>query len=588
MKKEKTKSGFSRLLIDLSRLRGRLLIILLLALVIIACNALSPRLIGWIFGEIESFTKTGGKGGEFLRKLTPALLLLAGVYLVYALSSWGKSMLFNYTVSVRISGEKRILLTDKISRLPLSYLDKQTVGEMVTRVNNNAGSMGGYVQEAMDVFLMGGLQMLVMAVMLLLENPWIGLLVLCISPLSLLVSVAISNKSGKYYDKLWGKNYEEVNSCVQECYAGFATTKNFQMKESFVQRHNERCEETYRLSERANFLSSLISPLVSLVNHLSFIVVCLLGGYFAVQGKISLASVITIILYSKNFSAPLEQIAWGFSSALKVNSSAKKVYDFLDLPEMEQEEGFFEKPAKGDVAFEGVDFSYDADKPLIEGLNLSVSAGQKIAIVGPTGGGKTTLVNLLMRFYDPQNGKILLDGEDICRLEKGSVREQFAMVLQDTWLFEGTVAENVAYGKEGASKEEVIEACKTAYADGFIELLPQGYDTPIKNTSLSGGQKQLLTIARAFLANKPLLILDEATSDVDSRTEVYVQKAMRKLMEGKTCFVIAHRLSTIVSADWIVAIDHGKIVDQGTHEGLLAKGGFYKTLWESQYSNENG
>jgi ATP-binding cassette subfamily B protein len=325
---------------------------------------------------------------------------------------------------------------------------------------------------------------------------------------------------------------------------------------------------------------------VGLVNHLSFIVVCLLGGYLALKGKMDVATVVTIVLYSKNFSSPLMLIANGFSSVQLLGSSAKKVYDFLDEEEMSEQTDEFAEPLKGDVRFENVHFSYVEGKPVLENLSLHALAGQRVAIVGPTGGGKTTLVNLLMRFYEPQSGKITVDGRDISTVNRASLRENVSMVLQDTWLFDGTVAENIAYGKTGATRQDVERAAKAAYADGFISLLPKGYDTVLSDaTALSGGQKQLLTIARALLLEKPVLILDEATSDVDARTEIYIQKAMERLQKGKTCFIIAHRLSTVVHADVILAVDGGKIVDAGTHEELLKKDGFYAQLWQSQYAN---
>ena len=412
----------------------------------------------------------------------------------------------------------------------------------------------------------------------------IATMVLLLTPLSAVLSTVIAKKSAKAYDKLWDE-YDEMYAYAEETYGGLETVKNFGMEEKRCLEYAQISQKLAKTSNRANFLSALVQPVVGLVNHLSFIAVCLLGGYLAVHGKMSVGAVVTIVLYSKNFSTPLMLIANGFSSVQLLGSSAKKVYAFLDEEEMPVQTDGFAAPVQGDVVFQDVDFAYVQDKPVIQGLSLTASAGQKIAIVGPTGGGKTTLVNLLMRFYEPQKGHVYIDGQDIANIRKETLRDNVAMVLQDTWLFDGTVAENIAYGKADATKEEVENAAKSAYADAFIRLLPNGYDTVLSDaTALSGGQKQLLTIARAFLSNKRILILDEATSDVDTRTEVYIQKAMRKLQANKTCFIIAHRLSTIVHADKIVAVDNGKIVDVGTHEALLEKGGFYANLWHSQYA----
>ena len=326
--------------------------------------------------------------------------------------------------------------------------------------------------------------------------------------------------------------------------------------------------------------------MIALVNALAYIAVTVLGGWLIQTRGLPIGTVVTVILFVRQFSSPLELIAWGLGYVQHVKAAARRVFTLLDLPEEHDPDGMAEAPVRGRVELCHVDFSYDPKKPLIRDLNMDIQPGQKVAIVGPTGAGKTTIVNLLMRFYDIESGQIRIDGRDVSELSRAENRKLFAMVLQDTWLFKGTVAENVAYGSPGATREEIEKACDCAFCDHFIRRLPQGYDTVISedSTAVSSGQKQLLTIARALLADRPLLILDEATSNVDTRTEMLIQKAMDTLMGGRTCFVIAHRLSTIVNADLILVIRDGRIVEQGTHQSLLAQKGFYYEMFQSQYA----
>lgn len=587
MKKNNTGAlwALGRMVRDLKQIRWYLLGIFLCAVGVIACNVVSPKLLGRLVGAISDYPASGSSAAAFLNGLKKPMAWLLVSYAVYAVCSWAKAFLINSAMTNKITAGKRIQLSDKISRLPLSYLDKTTTGEMLSRVHSNVGAMGGNVHETIDVVIMGGLQIVVMATMMFMENALIAALVLLLTPISAIVSTLIAQKSAKQYHKLWDE-YDKLYAYAEETYGGLETVKNFNMEQDRLEEYQKISRKLCGISQKANFLSSLVQPVVGLVNHLSFIVVCLLGGYLALKGKMDVATVVTIVLYSKNFSSPLMLIANGFSSVQLLGSSAKKVYDFLDEEEMSEQTDEFAEPLKGDVRFENVHFSYVEGKPVLENLSLHALAGQRVAIVGPTGGGKTTLVNLLMRFYEPQSGKITVDGRDISTINRASLRENVSMVLQDTWLFDGTVAENIAYGKTGATRQDVERAAKAAYADGFISLLPKGYDTVLSDaTALSGGQKQLLTIARALLLEKPVLILDEATSDVDTRTEIYIQKAMERLQKGKTCFIIAHRLSTVVHADVILAVDGGKIVDAGRHEELLEKGGFYAQLWQSQYAN---
>ena len=378
-----------------------------------------------------------------------------------------------------------------------------------------------------------------------------------------------------------------LNSLVEESFTNFATTKAYHLEDYAQRKHAVVNKRRADAEYHANFIASIVRPVIVFSNALAYILICLIGGWLIVnRDGVSVGIVVTILLYARQFSSPLEQIANGLGQLQHAKAACRRVFKLLDLPEETDADGKLPQEVAGNIRFEDVDFSYDKDCPLIEHLSLDVKKGQNVAIVGPTGAGKTTIVNLLMRFYDVDRGRILIDGVDCATLSRDEMRRQFGMVLQDTWLFRGTVAENVAFGKPDATREEIIAACDRAYCDHFIRTLPEGYDTVVGDdmSNLSGGQKQLLTIARAMLADRRLLILDEATSNVDTRTEVLLQKAMDNLMRERTCFVIAHRLSTIVDSDLILVLDHGRIVEQGTHRSLLAQKGFYYQIYNSQYA----
>ena len=378
-----------------------------------------------------------------------------------------------------------------------------------------------------------------------------------------------------------------LNSLVEESFTNFATTKAYHLEDYAQRKHAVVNKRRADAEYHANFIASIVRPVIVFSNALAYILICLIGGWLIVnRDGVSVGIVVTILLYARQFSSPLEQIANGLGQLQHTKAACRRVFNLLDLPEETDADGKLPQEVAGNIRFEDVDFSYDKDCPLIEHLSLDVKKGQNVAIVGPTGAGKTTIVNLLMRFYDVDRGRILIDGVDCATLSRDEMRRQFGMVLQDTWLFRGTVAENVAFGKPDATREEIIAACDRAYCDHFIRTLPEGYDTVVGDdmSNLSGGQKQLLTIARAMLADRRLLILDEATSNVDTRTEVLLQKAMDNLMRERTCFVIAHRLSTIVDSDLILVLDHGRIVEQGTHRSLLAQKGFYYQIYNSQYA----
>ena len=583
--KQKKEHIIRRLILEARPIWKWLALACLLCTGLICCAVIAPKLLGRLIDQLYAYWD-GSFTGDLLAALIPMLLTLLGVYASYGIFSYLKMLLLNKVVSRYFTCNLRIRISDKIRRLPVSYVDQTSVGDVLSRMTDDVSTMGNYVHQIVDTLMTGFLMITAIAVMMLLEDWRLGVIVISLTPLSILLSSFISSKSEKHFYQMFTQA-GELNSLVEESFTNFSTTKAYNL-EAYTEEKHAVLNGRRRVSEaKANFTSSIVRPLIAFSNALAYIAICLLGGWLIVRTEtVTVGIVVTVLLYAKQFSAPLEQIASGFGDLQHAKAAGRRVFKLLDLPEEENATGKLPSEAEGNVRFEHVDFSYDKTAPLIRDLNIDVRKGQNVAIVGPTGAGKTTIVNLLMRFYDVDRGRILIDGVDCATLSREQMRDQFAMVLQDTWLFRGTIAENVAYGKPAATREEIVAACDRAYCDHFIRTLPAGYDTVIGDdmTNLSGGQKQLLTIARAMLADRRLLILDEATSNVDTRTEALLQKAMDRLMRDRTCFVIAHRLSTIVDSDLILVIDHGQIVEQGTHTELLAKKGFYYQIYTSQYA----
>ena len=583
--KQKKEHIIRRLILEARPIWKWLALACLLCTGLICCAVIAPKLLGRLIDQLYAYWD-GSFTGDLLAALIPMLLTLLGVYAGYGIFSYLKMLLLNKVVSRYFTCNLRIRISDKIRRLPVSYVDQTSVGDVLSRMTDDVSTMGNYVHQIVDTLMTGFLMITAIAVMMLLEDWRLGVIVISLTPLSILLSSFISSKSEKHFYQMFTQA-GELNSLVEESFTNFSTTKAYNL-EAYTEEKHAVLNGRRRVSEaKANFTSSIVRPLIAFSNALAYIAICLLGGWLIVRTEtVTVGIVVTVLLYAKQFSAPLEQIASGFGDLQHAKAAGRRVFKLLDLPEEENATGKLPSEAEGNVRFEHVDFSYDKTAPLIRDLNIDVRKGQNVAIVGPTGAGKTTIVNLLMRFYDVDRGRILIDGVDCATLSREQVRDQFAMVLQDTWLFRGTIAENVAYGKPAATREEIVAACDRAYCDHFIRTLPAGYDTVIGDdmTNLSGGQKQLLTIARAMLADRRLLILDEATSNVDTRTEALLQKAMDRLMRDRTCFVIAHRLSTIVDSDLILVIDHGQIVEQGTHTELLEKKGFYYQIYSSQYA----
>lgn len=574
-----------RIIREAKPIYGWLALACLISAVIITCAVISPKLLGNCVQLLYDFWAGTFQGASLTRALLPGCCVLAAVYLLQSGMNWLKMFLLNNVVSRYFTCTLRIRISDKISRLPVRYIDNTPAGQILERMNDDVSNLGNSIHNIVDTLMVGFLQVITLSVVMLLEDWRLALIVLIFMPLSIWLSARISSLSEKHFDEMFEES-GKLYSVVEESYANYQTGKAYNFEEDTIRAHREVNKRQEKAETTANFLGSMVRPCIAFTNALAYIIINVVGGVLIVNYGVSVGVVVTIVLFAKQFSSPLEQIAEGLSSMQRTKAAGKRVFEVLDEPEEPPLAGHLRGDIRGDVSFEHVDFSYSKDSPLIRDLNIQVRQGQKVAIVGPTGAGKTTIVNLLMRFYDIDSGKITIDGQDVARASRDELRSLFGMVLQDTWLFSGSIADNVAYGRPDATREEIIKACDEAYCHHFIRTLPQGYDTPVSEdtVSISGGQKQLLTIARALLADRRLLILDEATSNVDTRTEILIQKAMDKLMRGKTCFVIAHRLSTIVDADLILVLRDGQIVETGKHGELLAKKGFYYQLYTSQYA----
>ena len=487
--------------------------------------------------------------------------------------------------------EMRKQIQDKLNRLPLRFFDGRTHGEILSRVINDVDTVSATLQQGLVQIITAIVTLVGVLVMMLTISPFLTLISLITLPLTALATWLVAGRSQRYFvghQKALG----DLNGHVEEMYAGHKVVKVFGFEEASISRFNRINEDLYEHGWKSQFISGLMMPLISLINNIEYVIVAVAGGFMVFRRTIEIGDIQAFINYSRRFAQPIQQTA-GIANLIQATvAAAERVFELLD--EAEEVPDPVDAvtppdPLKGEVRFENVRFGYQEDKVLMENLSLHAKPGQTIAIVGPTGAGKTTLVNLLMRFYDTDGGRITVDGIDIRNFKRSDLRKLFGMVLQDVWLFSGTIRDNIAYGRENATEAEIIRAAQIARADHFIRTLPDGYNTVLSEdaSNLSQGQKQLLTIARGILANPPMMILDEATSNVDTRTEVQVQQAMEALMKGRTSFVIARRLSTIRNADLILVMDEGEIVEQGTHSELLAKDGFYAELYRSQFTGKN-
>ena len=541
---------------------------------------------GQLASMLAGMTVAPGVGVDITR-LGQVLGLAALVYLLGAAFNFGQGYIMAGVTQRAMYGLRREV-EDKLARLPLRYFDSHPHGDILSRVTNDIDNLTTTIQQGLSQLLTSVLTIAGVLGMMFWISPLLAAVCVIVVPLALVITLVIARRSQVQFTAQWDET-GSLNGLVEETHTGHTLVQVFGRRQAVIDQFGRQNRRMYEASFRAQFLSGIIQPSIQVLSNLNYVAIAVIGGYWVASGKISLGDVTAFIQYSRQFTMPITQIASQMNMLQSGLASAERVFEFLDAPEESAERAAAatgRAPATGRVTLEHVCFRYEPDKPLIEDFSLDALPGQTVAIVGRTGAGKTTVVNLLMRFYEIGSGRITLDGTDYRDLTRDQVRRCFGMVLQDTWLFAGTVRENIRYGRQDATDEEVMDAARAARADYFIRTLPDGYDTLLDEeaSNISSGQRQLLTIARAFLADPPILILDEATSNVDTRTEVLIQDAMAKLRQGRTSFVIAHRLSTIRNADTIVVMEDGRIVEQGDHDDLLRRRGAYYSLYTSQFT----
>ncbi|MBF0715987.1 ABC transporter ATP-binding protein [Gemelliphila palaticanis] len=548
---------------------------------------IGPKILGTATTELFEglVRKYTANGSIDFSKIGKILITVLSLYLISSIFSSIQGILMGI-VSQKISYNLRKQITDKINKMPMGYFEQRTVGEVLSRITNDVDTFGQGINQSFTQLVTSITTIIGILIMMLSISPTLTLVALLVLPLSGFFMKILTKFSQKYFVGAQ-KSLADVNGQVEESYAGQSIITVFNHQEKSIKEFSDKNNELYTSSWKSQFLSGMMFPVVNFVGNLGYVAIVIVGGLLVAKGSIMVGDIQAFIQYIRNFTMPIAHSAQVMTQVQSMAAAAERVFEFLD----EQEELPVENPQKplikeGNVNFENVKFGYKKDELIIKNFNSDIKSGEMVAIVGPTGAGKTTIVKLLMRFYDINSGSISIDGIPINKIDRLELRDYFTMVLQDTWLFKGTIMENLRYGRLDATDEEIIEAAKAAHIHHFIKTLPGGYNMELNedSTNISQGQKQLFTIARAILANKPILILDEATSSVDTRTEILIQNAMNNLMKGRTTFVIAHRLSTIKNADKILVLKDGDIIEQGNHKELLSKGGFYSELYNSQFS----
>ncbi len=590
-KAEDFKGTLKKLIHYISKYKVSLIIVFVVAILSTIFSIVGPKILGNATQElyVGVVNKINGTGSINFGAIGNILLFLLALYVLSAIFSYIESWIMA-SISKKVTFGLRKQMSEKIKKLPMNYFDKNTTGESLSLFSNDVDILGMSLNQSAVTLVTSIVTVIGIFAIMCSINVTLAILTALVLPVASIIVSVIVSKSQRHFANQQ-KYLGHVDGEIEEMLGGHMVVKAFNAEDEMLAKFDEDNKMLYESAWKSQFLSGLMHPIMNFIGNINYVIISIFGAYFVIQGKITVGNIQSFIQYSKNFTQPIAQLANVMNQLQQMVAAAERIFKFLDEEEEigDESEPVVEEKIKGNITFSHVNFGYQKDKTIIHDFNAKVKAGQKIAIVGPTGAGKTTIVKLLMRFYPLNSGTIYLDGEDISKLDKDEYRKLFGMVLQDTWLFNGTIMENLRYGKITASDEEVIEAAKKARIHHFITTLSDGYNMELneETSNISGGQKQLLTIARAILADPKILILDEATSNVDTRTEGLIQKAMDELMEGRTSFIIAHRLSTIINADLILVMNEGDIVEVGSHEELLKKNGFYASIYNSQFDSIN-
>ena len=581
------KGSISKLMSYIGRYKIGIFAVMLFAAVATVFNVIGPKILGKATTALSEglMRKIAGTGGMDFNYIGKILIIVLCLYLVSVIFSFCQGWIMT-GITQKVCYRLRKEISEKINRMPMKYFESRTYGEVLSRITNDVDTLGQGLNQSITTIITSVATLVGVFIMMMSISPLMTIIAVIILPVSAGLISFVVKRSQKYF-KTQQEYLGHINGQVEETYGGHLVVKSFNKEKDMVKQFDETNNVLYKSAWKSQFFSGMMQPIMAFVGNLGYAGVALSGGFLAIKGTITIGDIQAFIQYVKNFTQPIQQIAQVINQVQSMAAASERVFEFLDEEEEDQtvKNPVSTEGIKGEVDFEHVRFGYNENQTIIKNFSVNVKPGQKVAIVGPTGAGKTTIVKLLMRFYDVNDGAILVDGHNVKDFNRRELRDAFGMVLQDTWLYKGTIMENIRYGKLDATDEEVIAAAKAANAHHFIETLPGGYDCELNEdaSNVSQGQKQLLTIARAILADNPILILDEATSSVDTRTEERIQKAMDNLMKGRTSFIIAHRLSTIKDADMILVMKDGDIVEQGTHDELLAKNGFYADLYNSQF-----